>query len=467
MMMTTLYCARWVLPIASSPIENGAVVVEGASIAKVSARDDLAAQYTEAQVRDFGEAAIVPGFVNTHSHLELTAMRGYLEREEGDFFAWLKKVTIARLERMTPDDLYVSAAWGAVEAARAGVTCVGDASDAASSSMKALKDVGLRGIVFQESFGPDPSEARKHFEKLRETVSKLRELETELVRVGVSPHAPYTVSAPQLELIAEFALAENLPLMMHAAESEAETLFMREGRGPFAKGLARRGIEWHAPGISTIQYLARHGILRARPLLAHCIAVDDADIETIKAAGASIAHCPKSNAKLGHGRAPFAAFVEKAVAVGFGSDSVASNNTCDILEEARFATLLSRLSGDKESSPQMLSAGIALQTATTGGARALGLETQTGVLVKGAQADIAIVALNGAHQIPVHDPISTLIFSSSARDVLMTMVAGREVYRDGRVVTVDEERLRERMREIAGRLIADMPIADCGLRNAD
>jgi len=266
------------------------------------------------------------------------------------------------------------------------------------------------------------------------------------------------VSAPQLELIAEFALVENLPLMMHAAESKAETLFMREGRGPFAEGLARRGIKWHAPGISTIQYLARHGILRARPLLAHCITVDDADIETIQASGASIAHCPKSNAKLGHGRAPFAAFVEKGVAVGFGSDSVASNNTCDILEEARFATLLSRLSGDKESSPQMLSAEVALQTMTTGGAHALGLDTQTGLLIEGAQADIAVVALDGAHQIPARDPIAALIFSSSARDVLMTMVAGREVYRDGRVVTVDEERLRERMREIAGRLIAD-----CGL----
>lgn len=450
--MITLYCARWVLPIASAPIENGAVAVDGSLLVKVGQRDELAAQYAEAERRDFGEAAILPGFVNTHSHLELTAMRGYLEREEGDFLAWLKKLTLARLERMTPDDLYVSAAWGAVEAARAGVTCVGDASESAASSMKALVDVGLRGIVYQESFGPNPAEAREHFDELRAKVSTLRELETELVRVGVSPHAPYTVSAPQLELIAEYAITEKLPLMMHAAESEAERLFMREGRGAFADGLARRGIEWHAPGISTIQYLERHNILRARPLLAHCIAVDDADIETIKAAGAKIAHCPKSNAKLGHGRAPFAAFVEKNVTVGFGSDSVASNNTCDLLEEARFATLLSRINDDRKRLPQMLSAEIALRTATTGGARALGYETRTGVLIAGAQADITVVSLEGAHQIPVHDPAAALIFSSSARDVLLTMVAGREVYRDGRILTVDEERLSDRMKEMAERL---------------
>jgi 5-methylthioadenosine/S-adenosylhomocysteine deaminase len=316
--------------------------------------------------------------------------------------------------------------------------------------MKAVADVGLRGTIYQEAFGPDPAGARENFEKLREKVARLRQYETELVRVGVSPHAPYTVSAPQLELIAEFALAEKLQLMMHAAESEAESLFMREGRGPFAEGLARRGIEWRAPGISTIQYLARHGVLNTQPLLAHCITVDDADMEIIKEAGAKIAHCPKSNAKLGHGRAPFQVFVERGIIVGFGSDSVASNNTCDILEEARFATLLSRAGDGKGSSGKMLSAETALQTATTGGARALGFETQTGTLAEGAQADIAVVALGGTHQSPVHAPTTALIFSSSGRDVLMTMVAGREIYREGRVLTVDEDRLRERMKEIAG-----------------
>ncbi|HEX8844160.1 MAG TPA: amidohydrolase family protein [Pyrinomonadaceae bacterium] len=436
---------------ASSRIENGAVAVEGSRIVDVGARDALATRFPEATLREFGEAAILPGFVNAHSHLELTAMRGHLE--EGDFNVWLKKLTLTRLERMTPDDLYVSAAWGAVEAARAGVTCVGDASDAASSSMRALTDVGLSGIVFQEAFGPNPLEALEKFEQLREKIARLREYETGLVRLGVSPHAPYTVSAPQLELIAELALDEGLPLMMHAAESQAEALFMLEGRGPFAEGLARRGIEWRAPGISTIQYLARHGIMRTRPLLAHCITVDDADMETIKSSGASVAHCPKSNAKLGHGRAPFAAFVRKGIKVGFGSDSVASNNTCDILEEARFALLTARAGDVRE--VERLSAAVALQTATIGGARALGLEAQTGALVEGARADLAVVALGGAHQVPVHDPMSALVFASSGRDVVMTMVAGKEIFSDGRVHTVDEEYLGARMEEILKAVTSD------------
>jgi 5-methylthioadenosine/S-adenosylhomocysteine deaminase len=444
--MTTIYCAHWVIPIGNPPIENGAVAVEGPKIVAVGERAAVAARYSAADVRDFGESAILPGLINTHSHLELTAMRGYLENEEGDFFAWLRKLTTARLERMTPDDLYVSAAWGAVEAVRAGVTTLGDASESARTSMEALKAVGLRGIVYQEAFGPNPADAREKFEELSEKLLELRGLETELVRVGVSPHAPYTVSGPLLELIAQLALEKNLSLMMHAAESEAESSFMRDGTGPFAIGLARRGIEWRSPGISTIQYLARHQIMKTRPLLAHCITVDEADIATVKEAGAGIAHCPKSNAKFRHGRAPFAAFLNRGINVGLGSDSVASNNTCDILEEARFATLQAR-AGASQSEP-MVTAEAALRAATSGGAAALGI-SGIGALVEGGAADIAVVGLSGAHQLPSYDPMTTLLFSSSGRDVLMTMVAGREVYRDDRVVTVDEDRLRGRMKEIA------------------
>jgi cytosine/adenosine deaminase-related metal-dependent hydrolase len=447
--MTKLYCARRVMPIASPPIDDGAVAVEDARIVGVGERVALAAKFPEASLEEFGEAAILPGFVNAHSHLELTAMRGFLEPEEGDFPAWLKKLTMARLERMTPDDLYVSAMCGAVEAARAGVTCVGDASDAASASMRALLSVGLRGIVYQEAFGPDPHEAREKFESLREKVLTLRGIESEGVRVGVSPHAPYSVSAPQLELIAEYALAEDLPLMMHAAESEAEAQFMLSGRGPFAEGLRRRGIEWRAPGISTVQYLARHGVLRTSPLLAHCVRVDEADLRTLKEFDARVAHCPKSNGKLGHGQASLSAFVEHEIKVGLGSDSVASNNACDILSEAGFAALLSRARGDKTRNGRMIGAAEVLLTATLGGARALGLEHQTGALIEGLQADFCIISLSGTHQLPVYDVAATLVFASTGRDVIATIVAGTEVYRDGRMQTVNEAHLQARMKEIA------------------
>lgn len=431
--MTTTYTARWVLPVTAPPIEHGAVAVEGQRIAGIGPQAEIFERFPESKVESFGDAIILPGLVNTHTHLELTALRGYLENEERDFFAWLQKLTVARLELLTPDDIRVSATWGACEAARAGVTCVGDASDSALMSMQALKDVGLRGIVYQESFGPDTRLAEENFEKLKVRLHELRANETTLVHAGVSPHAPYTVCAPQLEMIADLANTENLPLMMHAAESEAEELLLREGCGVFAEGLARRKIQWKAPGLSTIEYLKRHGILDTRPLLAHCIRVDDVDIETLRDTRAKVAHCPKSNAKLGHGRAPLAKFLQAGVGVALGSDSVASNNTCDILEEARFATLLARADGNDISAARILTAA-------------------TSELKEGLQADLAIVSLTGVHQLPSYDPIATLIFASSGRDVILTVVAGREVYRDGRVTTVDEDRLRARIKEINEKL---------------
>jgi 5-methylthioadenosine/S-adenosylhomocysteine deaminase len=351
---------------------------------------------------------------------------------------------------MSADDLNVSATWGACEAARAGVTTVADASDSALQSMNALRAVGLRGIVFQESFGPDPRLAAENFQKLRHKIAALRERETALVKCGVSPHAPYTVCAPQLELISGLALSEKLPLMMHAAETEMEVLLLRDGAGPFADGLKKRGIDWHAPRVSPIQYLNDHGVLETHALLAHCIHVDDADLDTIKNTGTRVAHCPKSNAKLGHGVAPFAKMIEKGIAVGLGSDSVASNNTCDLLEEARFALLLARsIAKDNHK----LGCDEVLHAATSGGARALGFQDQIGELKEGYQADFAAVSLAGAHQIPSYGVADTLVFASSARDVNLTVVAGTEVYRDGRVTTVDEDRLRARMKEIAAKLV--------------
>ncbi|PYS37685.1 MAG: hypothetical protein DMF71_18080, partial [Acidobacteria bacterium] len=480
--MTAIYSARWILPIISAAIEDGAVAIEDSTIAGVGPRAEIISRFPGARISDFGEAAILPGLVNAHSHLELTVMRGFLEREESDFFAWLRKLTVAR-GAMTPAEVCASAMWGAVEAARAGITSFADSSSSAIEVIKAVRQIGLRATVYQESFGPDPKLAPENVARLRDQLGELRALETGLVRAGVSPHAPYTVSAPQMELISRLALDEKLPLMMHAAESDDEQSFLLDGSGVFAEGLRQRGIDWQAPGLSTIQYLKRHGILETQPLLAHCINVDDADLETIKESRAGIAHCPKSNAKLGHGRAPFAKYIANMVNVGLGSDSVASNNTCDLLEEARFATLLARALSEPPAvagGPSSLSVGDpfrggllpandrlfrggtcpaitadqALFSATLGGARAMSVPPAAaggfgalsvppavaggfGALAEGLQADIIAVSLAGAHQHPVRNPADALVFSSSGHDVLLTMVAGKEIYREGRILTVD------------------------------
>ena len=458
--MPKVYSARWVLPITSPAINNGAVVVDDPIIVAVGSRADILADFPEASHEDFGNAAIIPGLINAHSHLELTVMRGFLESEEQDFFAWLWKLTTARLQ-MTDEDLFVSAACGAVEAARAGITCLGDASSLAAHSLRALAEVGLRAIVYQESFGPDPSLAAEAVGKLRLQLDSIRPLQTDLLTAGVSPHSPYTVSAPQLERISRLAIDENLPVMMHAAESRAEQQLLDDGSGPFAYGLKLRGIAWQPPGTSSARYLHDHGVLNTKPLLAHCVNVDDDDLQLIKNAGAGIAHCPKSNAKLRHGRAPFARFVTQGLNVGLGSDSVASNNVCDILEEARFANLLARSGPDfglssEAGHPQTeVCATDTLYAATFGGARAMGLDHIVGALQTRMAADLTIVRLDGAHQQPVRDPHDALVFCSSGKDVVLTVVGGREVYRRGQITTVDEESLRGKLEDTRRKLDDD------------
>lgn len=450
--MTTIYCAPWVLPISSSPISDGAVAIKGDLILGVGHRAPVLKRFPDSKLCEFPSAAILPGLINTHSHLEITAMRGFLESEETNFLAWLRKLTRARVQDMTDDDLYVSAAWGACEAARAGVTCLGDAGDSGRSTINALRDIGLRGTVYQESFGPEPWLAKENLAKLQRKVASLRAFETSLVRVGVSPHSPYTVCGTQLRLVSEFALVENLPLMIHAAESVMERALLKNGTGPFAEILIKKGIDWRAPSMSTIRYLADHRVLETKPLLAHCINIDAQDIEVIRESGSTVAHCPKSNAKLGHGRAPFVKLLEHGVTVGLGSDSVASNNTCDILEEARFGVLSARAGASEDPASRMLEAKDGLEAATIQGARALGLSGVVGELKEGLQADLIAVSLTGVHQLPLYDPVNTLIFASSAHDVVLTVVAGREVFREGLITMIDEGELGQKVQDMARKL---------------
>lgn len=448
--MTALYCAKWVLPISATPICDGGLVVSGGRITAVGVAEDLRRTFTDVQIKDLGEVALLPGFINAHSHLELTAMRGFLDDVEHNFFSWLRKLTMARLA-MSSEDLYFSAVWGACEAARAGITCFGDSSDGAATTMSALRDVGLRGIVFQESFGPDPRLVGENIQLLKNKIANLRKIETSQVRAGVSPHAPYTVCAPQLEMIAEYALAEKLPLMMHAAESKAEEMFLRTGTGGFADSLEKRGIPWKAPGVSVIAYLQQHRILETEPVLAHCINVDGGDVHALKETRSKVAHCPRSNAKLGHGRAPLNAFLENAVPVGIGTDSMASNNECDVLSEARYAILAARsVQASDESSD--LSAETGLRLATIGGASALSMNDRVGELREGLEADFIAIALNRTHQLPSSDPVGTLVFTSSGHDVTLTVVAGQEVYVNGRITTVDEKKMAARIIAIAKKL---------------
>ncbi|MFL6374512.1 MAG: amidohydrolase family protein [Pyrinomonadaceae bacterium] len=420
-----ILAADHVVPVRGYPISRGAVVVDGDKIVSVGPRDELIAAHSDADLTDFRDAAILPGFINCHSHLELTSMRGALDDVEHDFTAWLIKLTAIR-GGMSDDDVKTAAVLGAREGAAAGVTCFADIGRMGFAGLHALKEVGLRGVVYQETeFTPEDAKADEHFAKLIDKYDELREGETELVKVGISPHAPYTVSSRLFEMIAEFSILGRVPLHIHAAESAAEHELLTQGTGYFTQIYEKYDVEWQSPYSTPIEHLERLGVLSARPLLAHCVTASKFDIERIARNGATVAHCPKSNAKFGHGSAPFEALLDAGIGVGLGSDSVASNNVCDLLEESRFASLTAR---NREGSSRFITAREVLETATIGGARALGMDDQIGSLESGKQADLAVISLSNAAQQPINEIHTALVFASNARDVRMTMVAGNVIY---------------------------------------
>jgi 5-methylthioadenosine/S-adenosylhomocysteine deaminase len=442
-----IYLADWVLPIVRPPFRRGGIVVEGERIVAVGGEAELRARFPDVPVRDFGEAALLPGLVNAHAHLELTALRGMLE--DLPFVTWLATLTRLR-EGLSAEELRESARAGVIEAIRSGQTTIADVG-ATAAGFDALCESGVRGVFFQEVFGVRPEEAEENVRGLAQRIAALRARSDvgSRVQVGVSPHAPYSVSAPLFRRTVDYARTDALPLCVHIAESSAEVELVRRGQGEFARIYERRGLTWRAPRVSPIRYLHDLGVLAARPLLIHGVHVDEEDMGLIAQSGSTIAHCPKSNAKLGQGIAPLPEWLRAGIAVGVGTDSVASNNVCDLLEEARFALLVQRA---RRASPTLLNAETMLTLLTLGGARALGLEAHIGTLEPGKAADFVVVALSGAHVQPVDDPTVALIFSARGNDVCFTAVGGRVLF-DGRsVTTLDEERVRARLREIRARL---------------
>lgn len=442
--------AEYILPISAEPIENGAVVIEKDKIIAVGKLNEITERFPEIRHESFGEAVILPGFVNAHSHLEITAMRGFLDRQEHDFSAWLLKLTKTRAEILTDADVKTAAIFGALEGARAGITCFGDIGRFGVAGFEALKINGLRGVLFQETdFSPDNKTADTDFEKLKEKFLQLKETETNLVKAGISPHSPYTVSRKLLEKIAEYAIAKNIKISTHAAESREEMELLQKGEGFFIGVYEKFGVEWEVPFCSPIEFLDKIGVLQAKPLLAHCINVSENDIKILQRNDSRIAHCPKSNAKFGHGIAPLEKFLDAKIKTGFGSDSVASNNTCDILEEARFGILSARnlLSKKRFIEPQE-----AIETATLGGAKSLGLENKIGTLESGKQADLIVVSLENTAQMPVHDVYSALLFATNSRDVKMTMVAGDVIYKNNKSEKIDETEIKAQMKLIGKKM---------------
>src|SRR5436309_1183813 len=272
--------AASVHPVTAPPIQDGAVLVdERGRIAAVG--PSAGVPNPEASERlEYPEAVLVPGLVNCHTHLELTHLAG--KNAEREFAPWIRAIRALK-DGTTPAEFSRSAEQGVRDCWAAGVTCVAD-TGSTGAPLAALARLGGRGIYYQEVFGPDPAKCAASLAELTAAVERLRPLASDHVRLGISPHAPYTVSEPLYRATAELARRERLPVAVHLAESREETALVHDGAGPFADALRARGIAVTARGCSPVQYLSRLGVLQRATgwLCIHCVQVDGPDIESLR-----------------------------------------------------------------------------------------------------------------------------------------------------------------------------------------
>ena len=389
-----------VYPVTAPPLDDGAVLVGSDGRIAAVGPHAIVPTLPGAESLEFRDAVLVPGLVNCHTHLELTHLAG--QNREADFTRWIRGVR--ELKQETPAAQFLAAARQGVRDGWArGVTCVADTGDS-GAPLRALAELGGRGIYYQEVFGPDPAQIEESMAGLRAAVNTLRPFAASPLRLGVSPHAPYTVSGPLYRAVADYARSERLPIAVHLAESHAETDLVRDGAGPFADALARRGITFEAQQVSPVEYLHRLGVLD-RALCIHCVQIDAADIERLKADHAAVAHCPRSNRAHSHGTAPLAALRAAGVPTGLGTDSVVSVGELDLWGEAGAADL------DEEDGLRML---------TIEGARALGWDSEIGSLEVGKAGDLAILTDLGRPVPPTA--------------ALLTVIGGRVVHRQPRAL---------------------------------
>ncbi len=406
--METIFSADWLLPIEGKPIENGAIAFENGRITRVGTRAELGAG------RHFPGAAIIPGFINAHAHLEYAGYSGF--GDGLDFGSWISH-NLKRKRVLSFEEVVSLARLGAAECLASGITTVMDASYSAASP-HACSDLSLKAIVGLEVFGADPGQALRHFEQLRVIAQPALSSQ---VRLGISPHAPYTTSTEV------YAAARKLgvPVVTHLAESADERSWLKRGEGP----LVALGAQLLPPiGETGIKALARAQAIGSETVAAHCVDLEPEEIGLLASLDVAVAHCPRSNCYLGCGIAPLADLLAAGIRVGIGTDSPASVPSFDMFEELRFVVACARV---RERTPQALTAARALELATLGSAQALGIASEVGSLLPGKRADIAIVALDETSLLPWEDPEAAVVLGGSPERVVLTVVDGETRYEKG------------------------------------
>ncbi len=413
----------------AKPIKNGAVAVADGCVAAVGPAEELLELAPSGEVLNAGNCLILPGLVNTHSHLAMTLLRGIAD--DLPLKTWLEEhIWPVEAGHMNRESVRLGTELAAAEQLLAGVTTTTDMYFFGDEVSTVLAEAGMRGVVAESMIGfPTPRCATtdEMLAKQRELLEAFRD--DPLITPAVAAHSPYSVGAADLVREAELAEEFGAPMQIHLSETswEVEKLLEEKGRSPVA-------------------YLADLGVLSERTVAAHCVHVSPEDIEVLADFEVGVSHNPVSNLKLASGIAPVPAMIEAGVKLGLGTDGAASNNTLDLLRDMQLTALIHKAISRN---PTVLPARTMLEILTGGGAQVLGLADRIGSLTEGREADLICVAVDGAHSAPMYDPFSHLVFAARSADVRHVVVRGKIVVRNQQLQTLDLERIEAQAREFS------------------
>lgn len=402
-----------------SRIQHGAVAIEGGRIAAAGPSAELSAHYRGRVETDLSGYLVMPGLVNTHTHAAMSLFRGVGDDLPLD--RWLTDV-IFPLEStfINPDSVYLGTLLSAVEMLKSGTTCFCDGYFFEESASVAALEAGIRGVMGQGVLDfptPDLADPTKFLSRAENFLSNFPG-GSDRVRPSLFCHSPYTCSPETLTHVKDLCRSNGLLFQTHVSETAGEV----DG---ILKTYGKR------PGT----LLGDLGILDERTICAHAIWLSDEEIAMFAGSGASISHCPESAMKLGSGIAAVPDMISQGVRVGLGTDGCASNNDLDLLSELDFAAKIHKVF---RKDPLACPAGQVIGMATLGGAAALGLDREIGSIEPGKKADLIALSLNQPHMMPMYDPAAQIVYSARGSDVRFVWVDGREVVRDGCVLSVDE-----------------------------
>ena len=418
-------------------IPDGAVAIRDGAIAAVGSRKKIERRFRARRTIDAAGGLILPGFVNAHTHVAMTLLRGI--RDDVELMTWLEKFMFPLEARFaSPEFVRWGTRLACWEMIASGTTTFADGYFFEEEVARAADSAGMRAVPGEGIFDIPTPDAKSAAEGLARAERFLSDWAGHpRITPALAPHAAYTVGPDTFRKALDLAARYGAPVLTHLSESDGELAMVR----------ARYGA-------TPVRHLAAHGLLGPTLVAAHCVRVDDEEIALLRKNGVGVVHCPESNMKLASGVAPIPKMLAAGLRLGLGTDGAASNNDLDMVGEMGSAARLHKVAGlDPTAAP----ARAVLRMATIGGAQALHLEDRIGSLEAGKRADVIVVDVSGPNALPLFDPTSHLVYSARSDAVQTVIVEGRVLMERRRVKTVDVEPIRREARRWGRRIRAALP----------